>query len=71
MDGAVSEAGLDVVACLKLLGIANGLAILKGDAVAAAEQEGRVKTLGFLLDELKAVLLCHQPTIEQDRQSSL
>lgn len=64
VDGAVGEAGLDLVARLQGIGIADNLALFHRHAIATFEQQGRVEALGLLLDELQTVLLSHQTTVE-------
>ena len=71
MDGSVSETGFDGVARVEGRGITDGFAIFEGDAVATLEEEGGVETPGFLLDELQAMLLCHQTTVEEKREMIL
>ena len=68
---AVGETGFDGVTRVEGRGITDSFAVFEGDAVATLEEEGGVETLGFLLDELQAVLLCHQTTVEEEREMIL
>ena len=69
VDGAVGEAGLDLIAGVEVGGIADNLAVLHRHAIAAAEQQGGVEALGLLLDELQTVLLVHQTAVEEDGET--
>jgi hypothetical protein len=55
VDGAGSKASFNLVARAEGSGIADGVTVFQGDAVTATKQQGRVKALGFLLNELQAV----------------